>query len=277
MIRNMKPRIGLLVMVLCAALQASAQSSGIADEQDLYTMNKQVSQFFSRFNYEENSMGVKYLPSAPEYHNQDLRRQLLPLMFDQTNTNISPKLREMFVDDMTSSADNYFVFTGGRWYAEVTASFMQGKEHVDIILDLTVEQAQAGSKWVITKVHFDQYDEMYNTNVSDRARTRMVLHPMSHEVDFMTMRNAFQNTDYIQLYAKNDYTPDYLSIFLQDIKRGELTFEYVKNVKLHVFQMKDWYFEISNFIRSGSNSGWLISNLIYLPETEKEALIKFYE
>lgn len=273
----MKLRIELLVLVLCASLQTWAQSSGIADEQDLYTMNKQVSQFFSRFNYEENSMGVKYLPTAPEYHNQDLRKQLLPLLFDQTNESISPKLREMFIDDMTSSADNYFVFTGGRWYAEVTASFLQGKEHVDIILDLTIEQAQAGSKWVITKVYFDQYEEMYNTDVSDRARTRMVLHPMSHEVDFMTMRNAFQNTDYIQLYAKNDFHPDYLSIFLQDIKRGELKFEYVKSVKLHVFQMKDWYFEISNFIRSGSNSGWLISNLIYLPETEKEALIKFYE
>ena len=273
----MKLRIEILLIIVLAWLNGRAQSSGIANEQDLYTMNKQVSQFFSRFNYEENSMGVKYLPTAPEYHNQNFRRQLLPLMFDQTNESITPQLRQMFIDDMTSSAANFFVFTGGRWYAEVTASFAQGNDHVDIVLNLAIEQAQAGSKWVITKVHFAQYEEMYNTDVSDRARTRMVLHPMSHEVDFMTMRNAFANADYIQLYAKNTYEPDYLSLFLHDIKRQNLKFEYVKNVKLHVFQMKDWYFEITNFNRPGSNSGWLISNLIYIPEADKPAIIKFYE
>ena len=45
----------------------------------------------------------------------------------------------------------------------------------------------------------------------------------------------------------------------------------------HVLQIKDWYFEVSWFNRSGLNSGWLMSNVIYMPEKEKTNLIKFYQ
>jgi hypothetical protein len=48
-------------------------------------------------------------------------------------------------------------------------------------------------------------------------------------------------------------------------------------VKFHVLQIKDWYFEVSWFNRSGLNSGWLMSNVIYMPEKEKTNVIKFYQ
>jgi len=273
----MRFRTVILIALFCVSAGAVAQPLGVLDEEYLHTMNKQVSQFFSRFNCEENPMGVKYLPTDTNYRNQTMRRNVLQLMFDNTNTLFTPRLREMFIEDMTSSPSNFFEFGGGRWYAEVNAEFVQGKEPIDFVFDLVIEQAQWGYKWVIAKVHCDEYDRMYNKDVSDRARMRMILHPMSHEVDFMTMRNAFANTDYIQLYAKQDHEPDYLSLFMQDIKRGTIKFKYVKNVKIHVFQLKDWYFEISNFIRTDNNSGWLISNLMYIPEADKQAIISFYE
>ena len=68
-----------------------------------------------------------------------------------------------------------------------------------------------------------------------------------------------------------------VTLFFYEIKRGNLVFEQVDTVKFHVFQIKDWYFEVSWFNRSGSNAGWLISNLIYITEKDKKDLIKFYE
>ena len=69
----------------------------------------------------------------------------------------------------------------------------------------------------------------------------------------------------------------YLSIFFYEIKQGNLVFEKINGEKFHVFQIDNWYFEVSWFNRSGYNTGWLISNLIYLKDEEKKELIKYYQ
>jgi hypothetical protein len=66
-----------------------------------------------------------------------------------------------------------------------------------------------------------------------------------------------------------------LSIFLYEIKKGNIQFKSVRNVKFHFFQINDWYFEISEFNRRGHNKGWLISNLVKVPEDQK-ILLKEY-
>ena len=108
-------------------------------------------------------------------------------------------------------------------------------------------------------------------------REKHFLHPMSHELDFMNIYKAFQNPEVIEYYASKEFQPDYLTLFFYEIKQGKLVFQHVDSVKFHVFQIKDWYFEVSWFNRSGMNSGWLMSNVIYMPEKEKTNLIKFYQ
>jgi len=76
----------------------------------------------------------------------------------------------------------------------------------------------------------------------------------------------------VEDYAGQKYRPDYLSLVLYEIKRGNLQFKSVREVKFHFFQIKDWYFEISEFNRSGYDKGWLISNLARVEESQKEAL-----
>ncbi|NJO92403.1 MAG: hypothetical protein HC831_28115 [Chloroflexia bacterium] len=51
-------------------------------------------------------------------------------------------------------------------------------------------------------------------------------------------------------------------------------FQSVEDVKFHVFQINNWYFEMQYFNRKGDNTGWLISNLIKIPEKDKASLIK---
>ena len=45
---------------------------------------------------------------------------------------------------------------------------------------------------------------------------------------------------------------------------------------VHFFQVAGWYFELSQFNRSGYNTGWLISNLVKVKnESEKNLLRKY--
>ena len=133
-----------------------------------------------------------------------------------------------------------------------------------------------GSKWVLTNVYFSEFNKLF-PNGEMAEREKHFLHPMSHELDFMNIYKAFQDPDVIEYYASKEYQPDYLTLFFYEIKKGKLVFQHVDSVKFHVLQIKDWYFEVSWFNRSGLNSGWLMSNVIYMPEKEKINLIKFYQ
>ena len=54
------------------------------DERALYTMTKQMSQFISRFNYEEDQYGKKLSPDNPDYRDRMKRKTVLPLLFDKS-------------------------------------------------------------------------------------------------------------------------------------------------------------------------------------------------
>jgi len=246
------------------------------DETELYAMTKQMGQFMRRFNYEEDQFGYKLNPKDPKYHSNEMRRQSLPILFDQEKYGKQTDLQRYFIEDVTKGDSTYMTFLGGRWYSEVSATFKYYGRNVNILLILAVEQEGLGSKWVFTNIYFPDFNKMFPTGEM-AEKEKHFLHPMSHELDFMNIYKAFQDPEVIEYYASKDYQPDYLTLFFYEIKKGNLVFQHVDGVKFHVFQIKDWYFEVSWFDRKGLNSGWLMSNVIYLPEKEKTNLIKFYQ
>ncbi len=271
----------ILILLAFACCPAFAQTPSVGnfqvDERELYAMTKQVSQFFSRFNYEEDQFGKKYHPESAEYRNSEKRRQLLPLLFDQQNQRTSSTLRDFFIDDLTlEGGESYLEFLNGRWYAELAAKFIHEGREVDIILFLAVEKENLGSKWVLTNVYYPAFSRMFPKGEM-AEREKHFLHPMSHELDFMNIHKAFGSLQLIDYYAHKDFSPDQLSLFFYEVKKGRLTFKSVDQLKFHIFQVDNWYFEVSYFNRSGMNSGWLISNLIYMTEKEKTSVINFYE
>ena len=268
----------LLALVLLLAHDAFAQTVGDfkMDETELYAMTKQMGQFMRRFNYEEDQFGNKLNPKDPKYRDNKMRRQSLPILFDQEKYGQQTELQRYFIEDVTKSDSTYMTFLGGRWYSEVSATFKYYGKNVNIQLILAVEQEGLGSKWVLTNIFFSDFDKMFPTDEM-AEKEKHFLHPMSHELDFMNIYKVFQNVDVIEYYASKDYQPDYLTLFFYEVKKGNLVFQHVDGVKFHVFQVKDWYFEVSWFDRKGLNSGWLMSNVIYLSEKEKTNLIKFYQ
>ena len=278
--RNLFRILALFIVVLFAYDANTQVYSDLGDvqtdERALYTMTKQMSQFMSRFNYEEDQYGKKIHPDSASYRDKDMRKVVLPLLFDMDNPRTNGSLRDFFIEDLTKDNSKYFEFLGGEWYSEVSATFKWNGKDVDVSMIFAIEKENLGSKWVLTNVFFSEFNKLFPKG--DLAeQQKHFLHPMSHELDFMNIYKIFKTPECIEYYASDSYSTDYLSIFFYEIKQGNLVFDKVNGEKFHVFQIDNWYFEVSWFNRSGYNTGWLISNLIYLKDEEKNELIRFYQ
>jgi len=280
MMKNSYLKFQASILLVIAAVSLEAQTGGLngftQDETVLYTMNKQVGQFVKRFNMEEDQYGKPLPATDKRYHNNELRSELLPGMFDKYNPRTSGTLKKYFIEDVTNNEQPVFInFLDKNWFAEVSTTFTSHGEDVNIILYLTLEKENLGSKWIISNVWYSYFPKLFPTpDSSDHAK--YFLHPLSHEVDFMNLHKALDKPERIQYYASDNYRPDFLTLFFYQTKIGELKFKQINDVKFHFFQIPHWYFELSYFNRNDTNSGWLISNLKYVNDKEKKKLIKTY-
>ncbi len=269
-----------VIFLIFGGLNLSAQtlapSGQLGGEHNLYTMNKQVNQFVHRFNMEEGPSGNPLEKTDKRYHNNALRKKLLPYMFDMQNPRTSGKLQQYFIADVTNKEHPVFLnFLDKNWYAEVSATFNNEGEEVDLILFLTLEKEGLGSKWIISNVYDTELHHLFPVE-NEAGHMKYFLHPQSHELDFMNLNKALDDPKHIEYYASTNYHPDYLTLFFYLMKTGKLKFEHINSVKFHFLQIPHWYFELSYFNRNTSNSGWLISNLEYVSKKEKAQLINFF-
>lgn len=264
----------LFAFALFLCVTTDAQIAGELDESKLYAQSKQVNQFFRRFNGEEDEKGKRYYAGDKQFRNPKLRRKYLGILFDANNTGMTDALKGEFSKSVLDKSETAVLdFHGGNWFAEVQATFaFNGKEQM-FILFMEVEKDHLGYKWAISKIYSDALKPYF---VRDTTKIGRFLHPMSHELDFMNLRKAFANSDSISQFTVKRFTPDHLSVFLYELRKGNLIFKSVNEVKFHFFQIDGWYFEISDFNRSGYNTGWLISNLVKLNDAgEKEVMRKY--
>lgn len=269
----------LFALILFLSFPLQAQLVGdMEDESKLYAQSKQVNQFFRRFNGEEDEKGNRYYPGDKQYRSDKLRKKYLGILFDESNQSISNALKTEFVGDVIEKPSSSILnFHGGNWFSEVQAAFTMNGKEVPVTLFMEIEKDRLGSKWVIQRVFADIFEPYF---YRDTTKTGKFLHPMSHELDFMNLRKAFSNKDSISQFTSKKFIPDHLSVFLYEVKKGNLKFKYVEQVKFHFFQLDGWYFEISQFNRPGYNTGWLISNLVKLNNDAEKTLLRkhlYYE
>ena len=267
--------LNLLVVVLPIMGQQSLGSL-TDDEADLYAQTKQVNQFFRRFNNEEDRFGKRYYPGDSLYRDNAFRKVYLNMLFDKESPFIQKKLKEEFIGQVAGADHPVFLdFHGGDWFAELSTTFKYYRKKENLILFLQLEQERLGHKWVITNVYFDQFLKHFNKGDKGEVKKKF-LHPLSHELDFMNIHKAFEDTRYTEYFASKTFKPDYRSLLFYEVKLGNMSFEDVGPLKFHFFQVDGWYFELSYINRPGGNSGWLITKLYEISEKEKEELIQFY-
>jgi hypothetical protein len=195
-------------------------------------------------------------------------------LFDDSNTGISSNLKIEFVKDVLAKGDaSILQFHSTSWFSEVHTTFSMSGKDQPITLYLELEKDHLGYKWVINKVYAGMLVPYF---VRDTTKVGRFLHPLSHELDFMNLRKSFNEGDSISQFTVKRFRPDHLSVFLYEIKKGNLKYKTVNEVKFHFFQIDGWYFEISEFNRPGYNTGWLISNLVKLNSKADKDLLQKY-
>lgn len=272
--RYIKRSIIIFLTILFPSIHSQSQIvSDMDDESRLYAETKQVNQFFRRFNGEEDERGERYYARDNEYRNPRLRKKYLNILFDASNTAVKEDLKREFIEHVTNKTKPVILdFHGNNWFSEVSTTFTyKGKEHT-FILYMTLEKENLGYKWVISKVYSDVFHNYIKKDTTKRGK---FLHPLSHELDFMNLRKALNDGSNISLFTEKSYKPDYLTLFLFEIKSGNLKFKTIRKVKFHFFQVDGWYFELSDFNRPGYNRGWLISDLIKVADKDKDLLKKY--
>lgn len=247
--------------------------SYLGDEKFMYAETKQINQFFRRFNSEEDLDGTRLYDGDKDYRNPGFRSNYIKMLFDRENTSISEETKTEFISEMTKQPNQSFLdYYGGRWFAEVDAKFTYQGRARTVVLFLELEKENLGIKWVINNVYFYPFTKMFYTDSTALAK---FLHPMSHELDFMNLIKVFKEPETVEYYFDHEYKPDFKTLFLYEIKKGNLVFETVEKVSFHFFQLKDWYFQLEEFNRPGYNTGWLISNISKIPEDQKSMLLKY--
>ncbi len=263
-----------LFVVLACQAHAQVMDEYLGDESMLYAETKQMNQFFRRFNGEEDEQGNRYYPKDKMYRDPALREKYLNILFDSQNKKLTTQLKSEFIKSVNSKEKPGLLdFHGGDWFAEVKAKFRYKGKEEDAFLYLKLEKApNGGSKWIFTRVHFQPYVKLFAV---DTTTQRKFLHPLSHELDFMNLKKAFRDKDEVQEYTSQEYYPDFLSIFLYDVKNSNMSFVTVSEVKFHFFQIDGWYFQITRHNRKGYNAGWLISDLMKVTPKDKDLLTRY--
>jgi hypothetical protein len=272
----MKQAAAILFLIVPFILQGQTYNTFSGDESVFYAQTKQVNQFFRRFNGEEDVKGDRIYNGDSAVRDPKMRKKYLPILFDNSNIAVSSDMKELFINQVLNKKNPFYLnFHGNNWFAELNTTFLYKKEKVSIIIYMKLEKQNLGYKWVFSNVYFDKFAKIFN-HTGDTTNNKLILHPLSHEVDFMNINKVFRDEENIDYYLENHYIPDQLALFVEEVKSGNLKFESVNNVKFHFFQVPNWYFEVTYFNRNEMNSGWLISNLLHVNEREKKELIRNY-
>lgn len=261
------------LQLVCISVFAQEIGTYLGDEKFMYAETKQINQFFRRFNSEEDLEGKRLYEGDQHYRDQEYRTNYIQMLFDRENAKITEDVKLDFISDMTGGSKPEFLdYYGGRWFAEVDTKFIYQGQSRTVVLFLELEKENLGIKWVINNVYFYPFSNIFYTDSS--AMTKF-LHPMSHEIDFMNLIKVFNEPETVEYYFDEDYKPDFKTLFLYEVKKGNMKFETIEHVSFHFFQLNDWYFQLKEFNRPGYNTGWLISNLSKIPEDQKGMLLKY--
>lgn len=243
-------------------------------EDQLRASTKQINQFFRRFNGEEDEHGKRYYSSDKKYRDASLRKKYMPILFDTQTSQIDPNRSKAFIKRITDKRNPVFLdFHKDHWFAEVSTLFRYKGRQISGTLYMRLQPQGQGYEWIIDDVAFSQFSRWFDKDTTD---SKQFIHPMSHELGFMTLRKALKDNKHTEQFTGRKYQPDFLTLFLYEMNQGNLEFISANSVNFHFFAVDGYYFSLSNFNRQGYNSGWLISDLVTLAnEDQKQQMLDY--
>jgi len=234
-----------------------------SNEKIFIARTKQFNEFLDRFNYKTTFTGE---PVDSAFMAKMPRSRMINSLFDlkDSRTDKSSKefsqeyvdLKTRFVNEVVNTNLGVPKYSGNIIAEARSRVIYKGNPHnirVFLVQEVIMETR---NKWVILDVKGDLFDFLK----TDTAFVRFIP-PSSNETDFMNLKRALEDINYLHYYASKDYQPDYLTLFFYLVNTGAIKFEYVNEVIYHILDIPGWIMKIREFNRNELNSGWLISDL----------------
>jgi hypothetical protein len=216
------------------------------NERIFLVRTKQFNEFIDRFNYKTNFNGD---PVDSVFMSKIPRDKMINSLFDLKDPRIDPSGKSYtrnYIDEKAEFVNevvhkNLLVYKySGNIIAEAKSRIVY--KGIPNTIRIFLSQEIVGNdmvKWVIINVKGD----LFNFLQSDTAFIRFIP-PSSNETDFINMKRALEDVDYLQYYASKDYDPDYLTVFYYMLNSGLVKFEYVEEVIYHIIDLPGWCFKI---------------------------------
>ena len=270
----------LTALLICAALSAPAQTVLFPYEENFAWQVKQIDEFMDRFNNADYTPIRQYVKD--QYQINDVSRtDVLRSLFNLEKRDWNKPDIVRFLNEVSDSLPPpYLDFYDHDWYAELRCQGMQHQKKVffTLVLSIELDEKTGGSRWIINSVAADflpkASDERLAFAVDETYDVTKTLQPTSFGTDFMNLVDALQDTAHLESYVVRGEVDQPLTAFLNQLYRRELTFRQVDHIVYHFLQVEGWVFQVQDFHRPSTNSGWLINNLLLLSETEKQTYRK---
>jgi hypothetical protein len=257
----------LLILLNCFFLTTTcAQVISFDNEENFAFQVKQIDEFIERFNNEDSTLIKKYMEDNYDV-DQFNRLDLLKTLFNYTDVVWNVDEVTQFLSDVTKTDNPVLLdFLDDNWYAELdcSGSYKGINKKFKLILKIQVNEEKKASKWVITSVQADFFQ------LPEASSSQKTLNPASHGTDFMGLKIAFKDGSNIGNYIAEEANTSQLLLFFHELQEKNIIFDQVDDITYHFLQIENWIFQVRDFKRNTTNSGWLICALIHVNEDDKK-------
>ncbi|MEQ9437496.1 MAG: hypothetical protein RIG62_00565 [Cyclobacteriaceae bacterium] len=268
-------KTSLLLFMFLGCTSIWAQGILFPYEENFEWQVKQVDEFIDRFNNADYTPIRNYLKEEHDIDSVN-RAELISSLFNLEKEDWSQTDITDFLSELTDSVPPpYLNFFDHDWYAALECQGRyQGKtEYFTLILSIRTDPPTPGSRWVIEAVDSGFLQDKDTTKLLfalggdyDKSKT---LGPASFGTDFMELVDALKDTANLEGYVIPNPQGRPLIAFLNKLYSRDLVFEQVNEITYHFLQIRNWIFQVQDFHRETTNSGWLINSLMAVSEDQK--------
>lgn len=263
-------KIAIISFLFCVGggLSRAQNITDIGFNSDFAAQVKSIDEFICRFNGAETKPGL-------EKDSQGASNNLLSLFdFQMSHNNLTDnEFRQLLMSFVNSAIDNdtKLNITNAKIWAKVnTSAIINGKkENINLYMQSEVYKDSL-VRWAIVNV-----DGLETAGIIDTTNY-YAISPVEHEINFPSIREIFHNRRPTEIMGyRGKYIPiDELSVFFAYSMLNRVRIDMINKVTIYCLDVPDFVFTLNEFEREGDNSGWLISSIMPIKESDKQLYIK---
>lgn len=241
--------------------------NGVTNENYVYEV-KQIDDFIDRFNFSPDNYFIKYYNKNFPGNTLNRTDLIKTLYYREGMKKSSLDTLKKFIAFVTNPKQpSYINFYGKDWYANLDCLFeMKGKPiKIKLVLEIQVDDVKTlACRWVICGIKSEQI------TIPEAVDTTKFISPASHGTDFLALDKILNDKNNLVSYFYSNFKPSTLTLFVDELKKGDLKFIQVNSVSYYFFQVKDWGIEVNYKYNKSNYSGWLISRLFMVRDKDKD-------